>query len=503
MPVSVFELFTVGVGPSSSHTVGPMRAAASFVELVGDRIDQLATMRVDVFGSLAATGRGHGTFDAILLGLEGCKPENIEANDMDQRKARIAETGKIRFGDTKEIELSEDAMVKRPLTVLKRHTNAMTLTAYDQAGEEIAKETYYSVGGGFVVAQSDEDEPIGGELHTPEVIHESHDHLAGTTVLGEDLSGVEARNRTEEADEDQVRTTSAPVYEYNSAADLLRIAKDNDLALWEIVMANELQNRTEDEIRDGLLHIYSVMDECAMSSLDRTGYLPGGLKVKRRAHDWYLRLKAEDPNEDPKFYQEWVNLIALAVNEENASGGRVVTAPTNGAAGIIPAVMYYALHYVPRVVEAGPDGRAEAIVQFLLTAAAIGGLYKEKASISGAEVGCQGEVGSASSMAAGALAQVMGGTPEQVENAAEIAMEHNLGLTCDPIAGLVQVPCIERNAIAAGKAINAAKMAMWGDGTHRVSLDEVIETMRSTGEDMSHKYKETAMGGLAVNVVEC
>ncbi|MGX6451832.1 L-serine ammonia-lyase [Brevibacterium paucivorans] len=510
MPVSVFELFSVGVGPSSSHTVGPMRAAASFVELVGERVNALASVRVDVFGSLAATGRGHGTFDAILLGLEGCKPEEVEANDMDQRKARMAQTGAVRFGDVRDIKLTEDDMVKRPLTVLKRHTNAMTLTAFDAAGEELAKETYYSVGGGFVVAESDENEPIGGELHTPDVIHETHDHIAGTTVLGEDLSQLPE----EEAGDTQTTNaetggagsevaTSAPVYEYTSAADLLRIAKENDLALWEIVMANELQERTEDEIREGLLHIYSVMDECAMSSLDRTGYLPGGLKVKRRAHDWFLRLKAEDPNNDPKFYQEWVNLIALAVNEENASGGRVVTAPTNGAAGIIPAVMYYALHFVDRVVEAGPQGRADAIVEFLLTAAAIGGLYKEKASISGAEVGCQGEVGSASSMAAGALAQVMGGTPEQVENAAEIAMEHNLGLTCDPIAGLVQVPCIERNAIAAGKAINAAKMALWGDGTHRVSLDEVIETMRSTGEDMSHKYKETAMGGLAVNVVEC
>ena len=527
MPVSVFELFSVGVGPSSSHTVGPMRAAASFVELVGERVDELASVRVDVFGSLAATGRGHGTFDAILLGLEGCKPEEVEANDMDQRKARMAQTGAVRFGDVRDIKLTEDDMVKRPLTVLKRHTNAMTLTAFDAAGEELAKETYYSVGGGFVVAESDENEPIGGELHTPDVIHESHDHIAGTTVLGEDLSqlpeevagagegqpeaGGAAASGAEGTQTSSAETggagsggaTSAPVYEYASAADLLRIAKENDLALWEIVMANELQERTEDEIREGLLHIYSVMDECAMSSLDRTGYLPGGLKVKRRAHDWFLRLKAEDPHNDPKFYQEWVNLIALAVNEENASGGRVVTAPTNGAAGIIPAVMYYALHFVDRVVVAGPQGRADAIVEFLLTAAAIGGLYKEKASISGAEVGCQGEVGSASSMAAGALAQVMGGTPEQVENAAEIAMEHNLGLTCDPIAGLVQVPCIERNAIAAGKAINAAKMALWGDGTHRVSLDEVIETMRSTGEDMSHKYKETAMGGLAVNVVEC
>ena len=267
--------------------------------------------------------------------------------------------------------------------------------------------------------------------------------------------------------------------------------------------ANELSMREEDEIRHGLLHIYSVMEECASASLDRSGYLPGGLKVRRRAHDWYLKLKAEDPDRDPGYYLEWVNLIAMAVNEENASGGRVVTAPTNGAAGIIPAVLHYALNYVPAVKEGGESAKHRAIVDFLLTAAAIGVLYKERASISGAEVGCQGEVGSASSMAAGGLAAVMGGTPEQVENAAEIAMEHNLGLTCDPIGGLVQIPCIERNAIAAGKAINASRMALWGDGQHRVSLDEVIETMRQTGADMSSKYKETAMGGLAVNVVEC
>jgi L-serine dehydratase len=274
------------------------------------------------------------------------------------------------------------------------------------------------------------------------------------------------------------------------------------------MLVNERASRTEAEIREGLLHIYSVMEGCVEVSLKRTGLLPGGLKVRRRAPDWHERLMKEtldqDPDfRDPKYWQEWVNLIALAVNEENASGGRVVTAPTNGAAGIIPAVLYYALHFAPGMDKATQADRDETIVKFLLTAGAIGVLYKEQASISGAEVGCQGEVGSASSMAAAGLAEVMGGTPQQVENAAEIAMEHNLGLTCDPIGGLVQVPCIERNAIAAAKAINAAKMALWGDGTHRVSLDEVIVTMRETGKDMSSKYKETAMGGLAVNVVEC
>ncbi|MDN5774568.1 MAG: L-serine ammonia-lyase, partial [Brevibacterium aurantiacum] len=279
--------------------------------------------------------------------------------------------------------------------------------------------------------------------------------------------------------------------------------KESDMSIAEIMLANEKSMRDEDEIRHGLLHIYSVMEECASASLDRSGYLPGGLKVRRRAHDWYLKLKAEDPDRDPGYYLEWVNLIAMAVNEENASGGRVVTAPTNGAAGIIPAVLHYALNYVDSVVKGGEAAKHAAIVDFLLTSAAVGVLYKERASISGAEVGCQGEVGSASSMAAGGLAAIMGGTPEQIENAAEIAMEHNLGLTCDPISGLVQVPCIERNAIAAGKAINASRMALWGDGQHRVSLDEVIETMRQTGADMSSKYKETAQGGLAVNVVEC
>jgi L-serine dehydratase len=277
-----------------------------------------------------------------------------------------------------------------------------------------------------------------------------------------------------------------------------------------VMLANERTRRSEDGIRTGLLHIWTVMEECKDASLQRSGVLPGGLDVARRAPKWHRRLRAEDPDRDPKFWQEWVNLVALAVNEENASGGRVVTAPTNGAAGIIPAVLFYATHYSPVAVEAAAEGpealrvaREQIVTRFLLAAAAVGVLYKEQASISGAEVGCQGEVGSASSMAAAGLAEILGGSPAHVENAAEIAMEHNLGLTCDPIGGLVQIPCIERNAIAAAKAINAAKMAMWGDGTHRVSLDEVIITMRETGKDMSHKYKETALGGLAVNVVEC
>jgi L-serine dehydratase len=469
MSISVFDLFTVGVGPSSSHTVGPMKAAARFIDLIGARLDDVADLEVDVFGSLAATGLGHGTFDAILLGLEGVRPDAVEPNEIDERKERMRRTGTIVLGDRKELPFTVDDMRQRPLTVLERHTNALELKALDAAGEVLAQETYFSVGGGFVVSATDDAEAAAA------------------------------------ADDPGAGDSSEPQrpFPFETAEELLAHCRAQGLAMWEVMLANEKVRRSEDEIRAGLLHIHQVMRECTMSSLDRTGHLPGGLKVRRRAHDWYLKLKEEDPNRDPRFYQEWVNLIALAVNEENASGGRVVTAPTNGAAGIVPAVLYYALNYVPEVGEGGDQARRDAIVKFLLTAGAIGVLYKERASISGAEVGCQGEVGSASSMAAGGLAEVLGGTPEQVENAAEIAMEHNLGLTCDPIAGLVQVPCIERNAIGAGKAVNAAKMALWGDGEHRVSLDEVIATMKATGADMSDKYKETAMGGLAVNVVEC
>ncbi|MGC2941039.1 MULTISPECIES: L-serine ammonia-lyase [unclassified Brevibacterium] len=498
MPLSVFDLFTVGIGPSSSHTVGPMRAGASFIDLLGETLRSVADLRVDVFGSLAATGAGHGTFDAILIGLEGCRPDLIEANELTARRTRMSETGTIILGDSTgtgvEIAFTEDDMVKRPLTVLPRHTNAMTVTAYDASGETLAEETYYSVGGGFVTSET--------EFADKEKVAEA-DAADGGGDAASDGADAEFAVADSVVDAELESYDEELPYPFHSGAELLERCRENDLSIAEIMHANELSMRDDDEIRHGLLHIYSVMEECASASLDRSGYLPGGLKVRRRAHDWYLKLKAEDPNRDPGYYLEWVNLIAMAVNEENASGGRVVTAPTNGAAGIIPAVLHYALNYVPAVVEGGESAKHRAIADFLLTAAAIGVLYKERASISGAEVGCQGEVGSASSMAAGGLAAVMGGTPEQVENAAEIAMEHNLGLTCDPIAGLVQVPCIERNAIAAGKAINASRMALWGDGQHRVSLDEVIETMRQTGADMSSKYKETAMGGLAVNVVEC
>ncbi|GIU54312.1 L-serine ammonia-lyase [Arthrobacter sp. NicSoilC12] len=465
MAVGVFDLFSIGIGPSSSHTVGPMRAAAVFAEELKSlgKLAEAASLRVDLYGSLAATGHGHGTMTAILLGLEGFHPEQILPEEVEDRLATIAETGTLQLGGAVPLPYGVKDMVLRPLTILPRHTNGMTFTVSDAGGQTLHQATFFSVGGGFIVREGEEDAAL------------------------------------QELDESK-KVLPLP---FRTAAELLEHCRTTSLSISEVMRINEEDSRTEAEICAGLLHIYSVMEGCVEVSLKRVGLLPGGLKVRRRAPDWHERLMKEDKDRDPKYWQEWVNLIALAVNEENASGGRVVTAPTNGAAGIIPAVLYYALHFAPGMDQATQADRDETIVKFLLTAGAIGVLYKEQASISGAEVGCQGEVGSASSMAAAGLAEVMGGTPQQVENAAEIAMEHNLGLTCDPIGGLVQVPCIERNAIAAAKAINAAKMALWGDGTHRVSLDEVIVTMRETGKDMSSKYKETAMGGLAVNVVEC
>ncbi|MEV8130939.1 L-serine ammonia-lyase [Pseudarthrobacter oxydans] len=479
MAVGVFDLFSIGIGPSSSHTVGPMRAAAVFAEELkaSGVLAGVASLRVDLYGSLAATGHGHGTMTAILLGLEGFHPELILPGEVEERLAAIAETGTLQLAGAVALPYGVKDMVLRPLTVLPRHTNGMTFTVSDAAGEVLHAATFFSVGGGFIVREGEED--------------------AALLELEESKKELPLPFRT--------------------AAELLEHCRETGLGISDVMRVNEEDSRTPGEIRAGLLHIWSVMEGCVAASLKREGVLPGGLKVRRRAPDWYDRLRKEsarpggagdengagDEFHDPKYWQEWVNLIALAVNEENASGGRVVTAPTNGAAGIIPAVLYYALHFAPGMENASQEDRDDVVVRFLLAAGAVGVLYKEQASISGAEVGCQGEVGSASSMAAAGLAEVMGGSPAQVENAAEIAMEHNLGLTCDPIGGLVQVPCIERNAIAAAKAINAAKMALWGDGSHRVSLDEVIVTMRETGKDMSSKYKETAMGGLAVNVVEC
>ncbi|MDT0171190.1 L-serine ammonia-lyase [Pseudarthrobacter sp. BRE9] len=475
MAVGVFDLFSIGIGPSSSHTVGPMRAAAVFAEELkaSGLLAGVASLRVDLYGSLAATGHGHGTMTAVLLGLEGFHPELILPEEVEERLASIAETGTLNLAGAVPLPYGVKDMVLRPLTVLPRHTNGMTFTVSDAGGQVLHSATFFSVGGGFIVREGEED----------------------------------AAQQELDASKEELPLP------FRTAAELLEHCRSTGLGISDVMLVNEKASRTEEQIREGLLHIWSVMEDCVATSLKRDGVLPGGLKVRRRAPDWYDRLKKESSRPDgegqdedfydQKYWQEWVNLIALAVNEENASGGRVVTAPTNGAAGIIPAVLFYALHFAPGMDQAGQEDRDGVVVKFLLAAGAVGVLYKEQASISGAEVGCQGEVGSASSMAAAGLAEVMGGTPAQVENAAEIAMEHNLGLTCDPIGGLVQVPCIERNAIAAAKAINAAKMALWGDGTHRVSLDEVIITMRETGKDMSSKYKETAMGGLAVNVVEC
>ncbi|MDJ0319360.1 L-serine ammonia-lyase [Pseudarthrobacter sp. PS3-L1] len=465
MAVGVFDLFSIGIGPSSSHTVGPMRAAAVFAEEVAAAgvLADVAALKVDLYGSLAATGRGHGTMTAVLLGLEGYHPELILPDEVEERLAGIAGTGALQLAGKVSLPYRVEDMILHPLTVLPRHTNGMKFEVMDDAGTCLHEATFFSVGGGFIVREGEEDAALA------------------------------------ELDESKKELP----FPFRTAAELLERCTASGLSIADVMLVNEKEAQTEQEIRDGLLAIHRVMEDCVQVSLKREGLLPGGLKVRRRAPDWHKRLMKEDKGRDPMYWQEWVNLVALAVNEENASGGRVVTAPTNGAAGIIPAVLHYALNFAPGMDKATAEDREDVVVTFLLTAGAIGVLYKEQASISGAEVGCQGEVGSASSMAAAALAEVMGGTPAQVENAAEIAMEHNLGLTCDPIGGLVQVPCIERNAIAAAKAINAAKMALWGDGSHRVSLDEVIITMRETGKDMSSKYKETAMGGLAVNVVEC
>ncbi|SJN07967.1 L-serine dehydratase [Leucobacter sp. 7(1)] len=480
MALSVFDLFSVGIGPSSSHTVGPMRAANRFAAQLraSGVLPRVRGLRVDLFGSLAATGRGHGTLTAVLLGLEGVDPETVLPEEIERALSRIDGEGQLQLADGAgavgseaqspiTVPFREADIVLRPLTVLPTHTNGMRFGVTDAEGELLVEETYFSVGGGFIVRE-----------------------------------GAEAQVQ------DRLESTLAVLpFPFTTGAELLRYSSETGLSFAELMLENEKALRPEVEVRDGLCHIWDVMEACKNSALTRTGVLPGGLNVRRRAPEWHRRLTAQDPYRDPQYWQEWINLVALAVNEENASGGRVVTAPTNGAAGIIPAVLFYATHYAPGAVAWSEAERRTAISDFLLTAGAVGVLYKEQASISGAEVGCQGEVGSASSMAAAGLAQVLGGTPEQVENAAEIAMEHNLGLTCDPIGGLVQIPCIERNAIAASKAVNAAKMALMGDGSHHVSLDDVIVTMRETGRDMSEKYKETAMGGLAVSVsvgiVEC
>ena len=465
MAISAFDLFTVGIGPSSSHTVGPMRAARTFALGLADDglLDQVTRARVELFGSLGATGHGHGSARAVILGLEGELPESVDTSSMGPRAAAAREAGRVSLLGKHEVALVDDDLVLHRRTSLPFHPNGMRFLAFTDADDVLRERTYYSVGGGFVV-----DEEAAGA-----------DRI--------------------KADDTKVR------YPFTTGAELMAHCVSSGLPVSGVMLANELSWRPENEIRAGLLSIWAVMQQCVESGCSTGGALPGGLRVRRRAAELYKRLCDEQSSAtadgvmgstDPLRVMDWVNLFALAVNEENAAGGRVVTAPTNGAAGVLPAVLHYYWRFVPGASEDG-------VVRFLLAAGAIGVLYKENASISGAEVGCQGEVGSACSMAAGALCEVLGGTPAQVENAAEIGMEHNLGLTCDPVGGLVQVPCIERNAMAAVKAINAARIALRGDGEHIVSLDKVIKTMRETGADMKTKYKETARGGLAVNVIEC
>ncbi|WP_416669295.1 L-serine ammonia-lyase [Egbenema bharatensis] len=458
MPTSIFNIFKIGIGPSSSHTVGPMKAALQFVQELAakEQLSQVQRVQIDLYGSLGATGRGHGSDRAVLLGLKGEAPESVNPDAVEIDLQQIQTSGTLKLLRQQPIAFHEKTDLNFHWKPLPAHPNGMTFTAFDSAGIELLQRTYYSVGGGFVV-----DETLTSIDRSPQ--------------------------------------QSAPLpYPFKTCRELLDFCQRDRLSISQLMAENEKVWRSEAEIRAGVLRLWEVMQQCVVRGYQTEGILPGGLKVKRRAPDLYRSLsdRTDATLSDPLTILDWVNLYAIAVNEENAAGGRMVTAPTNGAAGIIPAVLHYYSRFCQGATEAG-------IIQFFLVAGGIAMLYKENASISGADVGCQGEVGVACSMAAGALAEVLGGTPEQVENAAEIGMEHNLGLTCDPVGGLVQVPCIERNAMGAIKAINAARMALKGDGKHYVPLDKVIKTMRETGADMSDKYKETARGGLAVNVAEC
>jgi L-serine dehydratase len=456
---SVFDLFKIGVGPSSSHTMGPMTAACRFVERLRETgvLEAADRVQAQLYGSLALTGKGHATDRAVLLGLSGERPDGIDPDEADKIVGAIRETRRLKLGGRREIAFDEP----RDLKFLQRerlphHSNGMRFTAFDGAGVELETKVYYSTGGGAVVDEA-----------------------------------AVSRNAPPEGPSD------IP-YNFHSSGELLDICRRESLSIADIVRANERAVRSDAEIDAKLDEIVGAMSACVDRGMAIDGILPGGLNVKRRAPALYRLLieKAERTLQDPLTVLDWVNLWALAVNEENAAGGRVVTAPTNGAAGIVPAIIRYYQRFTPRASD-------EGVRTFLLTAAAVGSLFKENASISGAEVGCQGEVGVACSMAAAGLTAALGGTAGQIENAAEIGMEHNLGLTCDPVGGLVQVPCIERNAVGAVKAIEASRLALVGNGDHRVTLDQVIETMRKTGLDMNERYKETSLGGLAVNVVEC
>ncbi|MBT8039094.1 MAG: L-serine ammonia-lyase [Gammaproteobacteria bacterium] len=466
MALSIFDLFKIGIGPSSSHTVGPMRAAGQFLDRLKRQrqFERCERVRISLYGSLALTGRGHGTDRALILGLQGEQPHRVDPDAIGPALDGVRASRRIALAGEKIVPFSElDDLVFRVDEVLPRHANGMRFEAFDNAGERLERRDYYSVGGGFVVNE-------------------------------------------DEAEEDRIVSDRSPLpYPFTSGDALLEVCATEGLTIAQVMLANETTWRSEAAVRAGLLEIHEAMKACMERGFRSEGVLPGGLGVARRAPRLYRELST------PRFHRrpgsqaasvdslnvlDWVNLYALAVNEENAAGGRVVTAPTNGAAGIIPAVLQYYDDFVP-------GSNQDGIVEFLLTAGAIGKLYITNASISGAEVGCQGEVGVACSMAAGGLTAAMGGSARQVECAAEIGMEHNLGLTCDPVAGLVQIPCIERNAMAAVKAINAQRMASRGEGEHFVSLDKVIKTMRETGADMMAHYKETSRGGLAVNVIEC
>ena len=465
MSVSIFDIYTIGIGPSSSHTVGPMKAAYEFMLEIKrlNKLQEVKSIKCDFYGSLALTGKGPGTDKAFILGIQGHTPENIDSQKIDEYIESVSTNKKLFYPhDRKEVcvkfDPRKDIKFHRRVS-LPHHPNGMAFAAFSEDGKELYRTIYYSIGGGFILKED--------EIDTSNVI-EAH--------------------------------TQKTPYPYTTATKLLEHCKNEQLKISDIVRKNELTWRTEDQIISDTLKYWEVMKSCVKRGFTNQGTLPGGLKVQRRAPKVYKQL-TENPEKnlrDTLSVLDWVNLYALSVNEENAAGGQVVTAPTNGAAGIIPAVLHYYVNFCAQATEKG-------IIDFLLTAGAIAILYKTNASISGAEVGCQGEVGVACSMAAAALCEVLGGTPEQVENAAEIAMEHNLGLTCDPIGGLVQIPCIERNAMGAIKAINAARMSLRGDGSHFVSLDKVIETMKQTGLDMKKQYKETSRGGLAVkvNIVEC
>lgn len=458
MNISLFDLFSIGIGPSSSHTVGPMLAAYAFVEKLeqGHFFDKTSRIKIEVYGSLALTGKGHATDKAILNGLEGKLPETVQPETMLPRTLEILETQTLCLGGKKTIPFHDTRdFLFLQKELLPLHSNGVRFTAFDEVSNPLTSQVYYSIGGGFVVTEEEFTTPSPDEETLP--------------------------------------------FSFDTADELLNHCKKNNLTIAEVMLKNELVMRDLTSIQEGILNLARVMNTCIDNGCKHEGILPGGLNVKRRAPGLFQRLN--DQQGVCSIYEQadvmnWLNLYAMAVNEENAAGGRIVTAPTNGAAGIIPAVLRYA-------DDAHHKNHHQDIFTYFLTAAAIGILYKKGASISGAEVGCQGEVGVASSMAAAGLTAMLGGTTEQIENAAEIAMEHHLGMTCDPVMGLVQIPCIERNAMGSVKAVNACRMALIGDGQHHISLDKVIRTMKQTGKDMQTIYKETSLGGLAVNLVEC